>query len=93
MKIAELPRFKGYALVTRTCWPKINLDWQNDLTLQLGEDTITIAMPTTFHISIRNAAILKTINDVNYYGCLLIKRHDQNYYSNIRNEDATAHDM
>ena len=93
MKIAELPRFKGYSLITKSCWPKINLDWQNDLSLQLGEDMLTITMPNTFHVSIKNAAVLKAMNDDNYYGCLLIKRHDQNYYSNIRNEDATAYDM
>jgi hypothetical protein len=93
MNIAELPRFRGYALVIKSCWPRITLDWQNDLSLQLGEDTITIAMPNTFYISISNAAILKIMNDDNYFGCLLIKRHDQNYYSNIRNDDATAYDM
>jgi hypothetical protein len=93
MTIAELPRFRGYALILQSCWPKLTLDWQNDLSLQLGEDTIIIEMPNTFYVSITNAAILKIMNENNYFGCLLIKRHDQNYYSNIRNEDATAYDM
>ena len=94
IKVQALPRFAGFALERNACWPKMRMDWETDLTLSLGPDQLRIPMPTTFFISLSNfKKLTHIIQDVNYYGCLLIKRHDQDCYNNIRNEDSTAPDI
>ena len=93
IKVHELPTFTGYTLTKRSCWPSIDMQWDNELQLKLGQDLLNIPMPQSFPLSVKNYIILQDIaTQVNYYGCLLIKRYGQDHYSNIRNDDTTNAD-
>ncbi len=89
LKYVDLPRFTGFTLSRSAFWPRIHMNWQSNLKLQLGPDTLSIQMPNQFPISIRNYVILSRISaSVNYYGCLLIKFHNKNKYELITSDQS-----